>query len=343
MPDKARTPLVAVTVPPQVFPRLTGVANDIPAGRVSLTATPVSVEAPFGFVRARVRVTAEENMVEPEENDLVRVGAANPLIEADAVVPVPDSLEVIAPVTFVLEPEVVTMMLTLTWQDADVAKLTPDKERTPLLAVAVPPQVLFRLAGVAKDIPAGNVSLTATPVKATPALGFVIARVIAIGEDSPAELEAKDLVIVGGATPVIDALAVAPAPDSVAVIVPVVFVFAPADVTITSTLTWQAARLVNDPPDKDSTPPVAVAVPPQVLLRLAGVAKDIPVGSVSLTATPDSAEPLGLEMLSVRDVGVFRGVVADPNALVISGGAIVIVPTRVAAAGAILVPPFLMK
>jgi len=87
--------------------------------------------------------------------------------------------------------------------------------------------------------------------------------------------------------------------------------------------TVQDALAASVPPDKlaDPAPATAVAVPPHVLLKLLGVATTSPAGRLSVNASPVSVTPVfGFEMLSVRDVVPFKGIVAAPNDLVIAGG-----------------------
>src|SRR5262252_8624135 len=70
-------------------------------------------------------------------------------------------------------------------------------------------------------------------------------------------------------------------------------------------------------------PAVAVAVPPQVLFRLFGVATSRLGGKLSLNATPASATALaaGLVMVTVSVDVPFRGMPRGLNALAITGGA----------------------
>jgi hypothetical protein len=67
-------------------------------------------------------------------------------------------------------------------------------------------------------------------------------------------------------------------------------------------------------------PGVAVAVPPQVLLRFAVGATTRPAGSASVNANPLKAKALGFWILKVRLVMPFSGIEAEPNALVMLGG-----------------------
>jgi len=64
----------------------------------------------------------------------------------------------------------------------------------------------------------------------------------------------------------------------------------------------------------------AVAVPPQVLLRLGDEATIMPEGKLSVKLTPVSATPVfGLVMLNVRVVVPLTGIDGAPNSLVIVG------------------------
>jgi hypothetical protein len=65
-------------------------------------------------------------------------------------------------------------------------------------------------------------------------------------------------------------------------------------------------------------PAAAVAVPPQVLLRLGVGATTNPEGRLSVKARPVSVRLVfGLLMVNVRDVVPFSGILAAPKALVI--------------------------
>jgi len=84
-------------------------------------------------------------------------------------------------------------------------------------------------------------------------------------------------------------------------------------------------------------PATAEAVPPQVLVRLLGVATTKPEGRVSVKAMPVSAEEeFGLVTVKVREVGPFSGMVETPKALAIAGGKSVPVPLRAKVWGLLL-------
>ena len=70
-------------------------------------------------------------------------------------------------------------------------------------------------------------------------------------------------------------------------------------------------------------PAVAVAVPPQLLVRAFGVATIIPAGRLSVKATPlsETVFAAGLVRVKVSEVTPFNGTLAAPKAFAITGGA----------------------
>lgn len=91
-------------------------------------------------------------------------------------------------------------------------------------------------------------------------------------------------------------------------------------VTLTDTAHEPLAATV--PPDRLTVvaPAEAVAVPPQVLLRLGVPATTSPAGRLSVKATPVDGAVFGLEMAKLKVVVPFSGIVAAPNVLVIETG-----------------------
>ena len=130
----------------------------------------------------------------------------------------------------------------------------------------------------------------------------------------------KALLIVGGAITLRLAVAVFPVP---AVEVTWTLLFnTPAVVPVTLTDTAHEALEARVPADKltDDNPAAAVAVPPQVLLRLGVAATTRPDGRLSVNATPVSdASVLGFVMVSVREVVPLSGIEAAPKALEMVG------------------------
>lgn len=85
----------------------------------------------------------------------------------------------------------------------------------------------------------------------------------------------------------------------------------------------QLAPGASDAPERLTLdePAVAVAVPLHVVLRFDGVATTSPAGKLSVNAIPFSVRFwLLLEMVNVRLVVPFSGMVAAPNCLAILGG-----------------------
>src|SRR6185312_12915224 len=95
--------------------------------------------------------------------------------------------------------------------------------------------------------------------------------------------------IVGAATTVMEAFEVFPVPPSVDVTVTELF-FTPAVVPVTLTETVQLALAASVPADKltDPDPATAVAVPPQLLVKLGVEATTNPAGRLSVKAMPFS-------------------------------------------------------
>jgi hypothetical protein len=259
-------------------------------------------------------------------NALMITGGATTVILAFDVLPVPPSIEVICTLLF-FTLAVVPCTFNETVQEAlatnvPAARLAwPD----PATAVAVPPQVLFKLVGVATTMPAGKLSVNASPVSESPALGFVILNVSEVVPFSGTDAAPKAFVIVGGIATVRFAVAVLPVPPFVDVTAPVVFVNWPDAVPVVFTVIVQFVFVAIVPLVNDTlpAPATAVAVPPHVLVRPLGVATTIPAGSVSVNATPVSATALaaGFVIVKVSDVVPFSGITAAPKAFAIEGGA----------------------
>src|SRR5579864_4940708 len=217
----------------------------------------------------------------------------------------------------------------------------------PAVAVTVPPQVLLT-PGVAAttNVPVaeGSVSLNATPVRSpfagVPGLvGLLMVKVTVVVPFSGMLPAPNALLIVGGATTVTVALAVLLLPPSVELTC-TELLLSPAVVPCKFTETTHEALAASVPPDRltELAPPVAVAVPPQVLLRLGVEATTSPAGKLSVNANPVSVTLLfGLLMLMVSKVVPFSGILVGANVLVTLGGLATI---NVAVLLVAPVPPF---
>ncbi len=106
------------------------------------------------------------------------------------------------------------------------ASVAPESVITvvPALAVAVPPQVLFRLGGLPSNNPEGRLSVKAIPVSAATVFGLLILKVSETVPLLGTVVAPKDFVMTGGAATVrlvvLLAGPVAPMPPVVEVIEP---------------------------------------------------------------------------------------------------------------------------
>jgi hypothetical protein len=153
--------LVVVSVPPQV--EADAEATVRPAGSVSVKATPVSAtELAAGSVMVKVSELVAPVAMLAGLNDLAMVGGATTARLAEAVPPVPPSVEVTEPVVLFLVPGVLPVTLTENVQLEVAARVAPDRETElePATEVMVPPpHDPIRPLGVLTTRPAGSVSV----------------------------------------------------------------------------------------------------------------------------------------------------------------------------------------
>jgi len=210
---------VVVRVPPQSVAE--AFATVRPVGSVSVNATPLSdTVLAAGFVIVNVNEVVAFSAMLLGLKTLAIDGGATTLILAEAVPPVPPSVEVTLPVVLFCRPAAVPVTLTENVQEAFAAMDPPARLITfvPAVAVMVPaPQEPVRPLGVEMIRPAGSVSLKATPVSATVAFGFVIVKLSEVEPFSGMLAAPNAFAIVGGVTTVMDALEVLPVPPSVEV------------------------------------------------------------------------------------------------------------------------------
>jgi hypothetical protein len=275
-------------------------------------------------------------------NALVIDGGLATVRFADAVLPVPPFVELTAPLTFVNCPDAVPTTFTATVHD-ELSAILPPIRLTLLesaVALAVPPQEFVSPLGVATTKPAGNASVNAAPVSATPfAAEFVSVNVSVLVPFSAIVVGENALLMLGGATTVRLAVAVPPVPPFVELTAPVVFVNCPATVPVTFTKMVHEELAAIVPPVRLALvpPAVAEAVPPHELVSPLGVATTKPVGNVSANATPVSATvfPAGFVIVNASVLAPFSGIDVGENALLIAGGA----TTVTLAVPALPVPP----
>ncbi len=165
---------VVVSVPPQTV--AVAFATVKPVGSVSVNATPVRATAfAAGFVMVKVSEVVAFSAMLVGLKALAMDGGATTLMLAEAVPPVPPSVEVTLPVVLFLVPAVVPVTFTLNVQVPPAAIVPPERliAPEPATAVTVPaPQVPVRPFGVETTRPVGKVSLKATPVAPTVGLVF---------------------------------------------------------------------------------------------------------------------------------------------------------------------------
>jgi hypothetical protein len=211
---------------------------------------------------------------------------------AEAVVPVPPLVEVTALVVLLYVFPTADVTFTLITQGVPTATVAPLILTTPVPAVSVnvAPVQPVSLPPLGVDItrPLGNVSEMATPVRLTVS-GLVIVIVKSELAAVLMPVGVKVLLTVGGLLTIRFALAVNPVPPLVELTVPVVLVAVPAVVSVTLAVIVQLELTGIDAPLRLTlvavTPP-PVKVPPEHVV-VAAVEIVIPVGNVSLTATPD--------------------------------------------------------
>ena len=216
------------------------------------------------------------------------------------------------------------MQLLLAATEPPLRLIDVDVEVAPL---TVPLHVFERLGVVATCRPLGNVSLTARPVSVTVLpVGLVMVSVSVVFEPVPTGmlLAPNDLVMVGGISTEMLAVAVPPVPPSFELTLPVVLVFVPDVVLVTLPVMVQLLLVGIEPPlmltALLATPPPPNVAPEQLVV--AAVEKVIPVGRVSLTATPVRGTVLAVGLVIVMvmvEVPVVTAMLAEPNALVMVG------------------------
>src|SRR6266852_5896296 len=225
-PDKLMVllPAVAVIVPLPQEPVTLGVAaTTTPAGKLSVKPTPLSALAVFGLVMVKLNVLVAFNAMLVGLKPLLMVGGATTVRLALEVFPVPPSVEV----TWTLlsfTPAVVPVTSTENVHDdpaaGDAVSVPPDRLMLPLPAVAVIvplPQEPVTLGVAATTRPAGKLSVNATPLSALAVFGLVMVKLSVLLAFNAMLVGLKALLIVGGATTVMEAFAVFPVPPLVEV------------------------------------------------------------------------------------------------------------------------------
>jgi hypothetical protein len=165
---------VVVTVPPHAA--LETLLSVNPSGIESENATPVSATVfAAGFVIVNVSDEVVFTAISVGLKTLAIAGGATTIRLADAVPPVPPSVDITLPVVLFSVPAAVPVTLTENVQELVCARLAADTLTTlvPCVAVIVPPpQEPDNPFGVEITSPAGKVSLNAIPCNVVVVLLF---------------------------------------------------------------------------------------------------------------------------------------------------------------------------
>lgn len=259
-------------------------------------------------------------------NDLLMVGTAITLIEAEAVPPLWHSFAVMAPVLLFFVPALVPVTFTEKVQEAPGVSVAPDRliVLVFLVAVMVPPShVPVRPFGFETARPDGKLSLNEMPVSDIVVFGLVIVKLSEVEPPTRMLAAPKTFEIVGGATTVMLAVPGLLDPDWLELAV-TLLIHTPPAMPFTVTDSLQDLPTASVTPDRlmVEEPAVAVAVPPHLLVSPLGEATTRPAGRLSVNVTPVSEEVFaaGLVSVKVRVVVPFTGMLASLNFLLIEGG-----------------------
>jgi hypothetical protein len=319
-------PAVAVAVPTQVPPKPFGVATTSPVGSVSVNATPASATVlAAGLVSVKVSVETPFTAMAVGLNAFAMEGGATTTMDAEAVPPVPPSVEVMSPVVLFWVPGAMPTTFTENVHEPPAGSVPPERFTTekpemPPVVMVPAPQEPVRPLGVATFKPAGSVSPKPMPVNATVAFGLVTVKVSVVVPFSGMLAAPNALVNVGGAVTVRVAVEVLPVPLSLDVTV-TLLTFAPPVVGVTFTLKVHDAEAARVAPDRLTVDEPAAAVmvpPPHEPVRPFGVETTRPAGNESVNATPVSELPVfGLLMVKLSALVPFNGTAFGLNDFVI--------------------------
>ena len=181
-------------------------------------------------------------MLAAPKDSLIVGGGSVAIILADAVPPVPPSLEVTLPVVLFCCPNAVPVTLTENVHEFPSPNEASDRVMTlvpevaAIVALPIPPVSPVSPFGVDITSPAGRVSLKPTPVRLAFVFGLPMVKVSEVDPLSGMLAAPNDLLIVGGkGVTVMLAEAVPPVPPSLEVTLPVVLFCCPTAVPVTLT------------------------------------------------------------------------------------------------------------
>jgi hypothetical protein len=148
----------------------------IPAGSVSVKATPVNAAVfAAGFVMVKLKADVPFGEMAVGLKAFAIDGGATTARLAEAVPPVPPSVELTLPVVLFCVPAAIPITFTAKVHDVLAASVAPDRLTLPVACVAVivpAPQVPASPFGVEITSPAGNASVKPTPERLCVALLF---------------------------------------------------------------------------------------------------------------------------------------------------------------------------
>ena len=313
---------VMVAVPPQEPVRPLGVATTRPAGSVSVNATPVCVTAVSGFETTIVRLVVPANGTVSAPKVFVAVGRRTTVTVSLAVFPVPAFAEVTASVVFVIWPGEVGVTSTLTVHARFAATVPPASwtSEAPGVAVNEPPHELTGFAGSATTRPAGNESVTPSPVTATEfelEMSSAIRTVPFSGTNSALNV----LTIDGGASTSRFAVAGLPLAVSAEVTALVVLAFVPGVVPVTFAEKTHCAAPASVAPVRVRTVLVTTKLPP-LQVGVAATGWNVrPDGSVSVKPMLlNERLVFGLRSVNERLLLPLTAMVDGVNCFVSTGG-----------------------
>jgi hypothetical protein len=185
-----------------------------PAGSVSLNSTPVRSVVAFGLVTVNDSdVVPFSGMVAAPNNFWIVGGPTTIRVAVLLVVPVPPSVELIAPVVLFHTPVIEPVTVTLNWHIAPAASDPPLNEMVLGPVVVTEPPLH---AGVGPELatvtPAGRVSLKLMPLRLSVAFGLVIVKVSEVVPPSNTLDIPNVLLTVGGKGARTAAVVVPPSP-----------------------------------------------------------------------------------------------------------------------------------
>jgi hypothetical protein len=221
-----------------------------------VNATPLRLCVAFGLVIVKLKLVVPFSGIVAAPNTLLIVGGVTTVTLAEAVPPVPPSVELIAVVVLFWTPAVVPLTFTENVHVPFAASVAADRliELPPAVAVIVPPpHVPVCPFGVDTTRPAGNVSENAMLLRLCVVFGLVMVKLRLVLPFSGTVGLPNVLLIVGGATTVMLALLVLPIPPFVEVTVTELF-FTPAVVPVTFTENVQELFVASVAPDKLTDP-----------------------------------------------------------------------------------------